>query len=183
MSHHFSSQHIILLAAGALALGSGCARRQTDKMNQGEQDLFAQYQKSDYEKDMVTHDGEQDYKDQGQGVSPKVLKSIQDAVENVYERDFGRCLQRDMEAFENRWIAGTFSVEFSIATSGKVTQARITAMDIKERKPPKGKKENQNREAKLFGPCVEESASKWEFDPAPEVDYVYTYSGKVGEQF
>jgi hypothetical protein len=52
-------------------------------------------------------------------VSPKVLKSIQDTVENVYERDFGRCLQKDMEAYENRWIAGTFSVEFTIDTSAR----------------------------------------------------------------
>jgi hypothetical protein len=173
----------MILAAGALVLASGCARRQTDKMNAGEEDLYAKYQNTSYEKDMVTAKETQEYEDQGQGVSPRVLKSIQDTVENVYERDFGRCLQRDMEEYENRWIAGTFSVEFTIAPTGKVTAARITAMDIKERKPPKGKKENQNREAKLFGPCVEESASKWEFDPPPEVEYVYTYSGKVGERF
>ena len=170
-----------ILAAGALM--SGCAARQTAKQNEGEQELFAKYQDSKYEKDIVTDDGQQEYKDQGAGVSPRVLKSIQDAVENVYERDFGRCLQKDMDEYENRWIAGTFSVEFTISTSGKVTKARMTAVDIKERKPPKGKKENQNREAKLFGPCVEESAAKWEFDPPPEVEYVYTYSGKVGEQF
>jgi len=173
----------MIMAAAALVLASGCARRQTDKMNSGEEDLYAKYQSSSYEKDMVTANETQEYADQGQGVSPKVLKSIQDTVENVYERDFGRCLQKDMEEFENRWIAGTFSVEFTIATSGRVTQARITQMDIKERKPPKGKKDNQAREAKLFGPCVVDSAGKWEFDPPPEVEYVYTYSGKVGEQF
>jgi len=170
-----------ILAAGALT--SGCAARQTAKQNEGEQDLFAKYEESKYEKDMVTDDGQQDYAESGKGVSPRVLKSIQDAVENVYERDFGRCLQKDMDEYENRWIAGTFSVEFTINTTGQVTKARITAMDIKERKPPKGKKENQARDAKLFGPCVEQSAAKWEFDPPPEVEYVYTYSGKVGESF
>jgi hypothetical protein len=174
---------LMLLAASGLALSSGCARRQTDKMNSGEQELYDKYQSSSYEKDMVTHEVTRDYADQGQGVSPKVLKSIQDTVENVYERDFGRCLQKDMEEFENRWIAGTFSIEFTIDTTGKVTAARLTQEDIKERKPPKGKKENQNRAAKLFGPCVVDSAGKWEFDPPPEVEYVYTYSGKVGEQF
>ncbi len=174
---------LMLLAASGLALSSGCARRQTDKMNSGEQDLYDKYQSSSYEKDMVTSEETRDYADQGQGVSPKVLKSIQDTVENVYERDFGRCLQKDMEEFENRWIAGTFSIEFTIDTTGKVKSARLTQEDIKERKPPKGKKENQNREAKLFGPCVVDSAGKWEFDPPPEVEYVYTYSGKVGEQF
>ena len=177
------TQIILTTLAASLMLASGCARRQLDKMNTGEEGLYAKYQDSSYEKDMVTSKETQEYADQGQGVSPKVLKSIQDTVENVYERDFGRCLQKDMEAFENRWIAGTFSVEFTINTVGIVIQARITQMDIKERKPPKGKKENQARDAKLFGPCVEESASKWEFDPPPEVEYVYTYSGKVGEQF
>lgn len=172
-----------ILAVTSLALASGCARRQLDKMNNGEEDLYAKYQESSYEKDMVTHEETKDYEDQGKGVSPKVLKSIQDTVENVYERDFGRCLQKDMEAYENRWIAGTFSVEFTINTTGQVTQARITQSDIKERKPPKGKKENQQREAKLFSGCVEDSAKKWEFDPPPEVEYVYTYSGKVGESF
>lgn len=172
-----------ILAATALVLTSGCARRQTDKMNKGEENLYAKYQESDYEKDMVTAEESREYEDQGKGVSPKVLKSIQDTVENVYERDFGRCLQKDMEEYENRWIAGTFSVEFTINVGGQVTKARITQMDIKERKPPKGKKENKAREAVLFGPCVEESAKKWEFDPPPEVEYVYTYSGKVGEQF
>ena len=172
-----------ILAASALVFTSGCAARQTDKMNKGEENLYAKYQESSYEKDMVTAEESREYEDQGQGVSPKVLKSIQDTVENVYERDFGRCLQKDMEEFENRWIAGTFSVEFTIAVTGKVTKARITQIDIKERKPPKGKKQNQAREAVLFGPCVEESAQKWEFDPPPEVEYVYTYSGKVGESF
>jgi RNA polymerase-binding transcription factor DksA len=179
-------QHTTLLtitAAATLALASGCARRQTNKMNTGEEELYAKYQESSYEKDMVTHEETKEYADQGKGVSPKVLKSIQDTVENVYERDFGRCLQKDMEAYENRWIAGTFSVEFTINTAGQVTQARITQADIKERKAPKGKKENPQREAKLFSGCVEESAKKWEFDPPPEVEYVYTYSGKVGESF
>ena len=174
---------VLTTLAASLALASGCARRQLDKMNTGEEDLYSKYQGKEYDKDMVTHKESQDYDDQGKGVSPKVLKSIQDTVENVYERDFGRCLQRDMEAYENRWIAGTFSVEFTISTTGQVTQARITQSDIFERKPPKGKKENAKREAKLFQPCVEESAAKWEFDPPPEVEYVYTYSGKVGESF
>lgn len=177
------TQIILTTLAASLVFAGGCARRQLDKMNNGEEDLIAKYQESSYEKDMVTHKESQDYEDQGQGVSPKVLKSIQDTVENVYERDFGRCLQKDMEAYENRWIAGTFSVEFTINTVGIVTAARITQSDIIERKPPKGKKDNQKREAKLFAPCVEESAKKWEFDPPPEVEYVYTYSGKVGESF
>ncbi len=181
--HHTLPLFLSAVAVSAMALSSGCARRQLNSMNDGEEAMFNKYQKSSYEEDMVTAEEAREYEDQGQGVSPKVLKSIQDTVENVYDRDFGRCLQQDMEAYENRWIAGTFSVEFTINVGGQVTNARITQMDIKERKPPKGKKANEARDAKLFPVCVEESARKWEFDPPPEVEYVYTYSGKVGERF
>ena len=176
---------LILLAAALAA--PGCASRQRDKMDKGEDDLYAQYQKTDYDKDMVkAEEGLSEYSGKSEGsVSPKVLASIQDTLENVYERDFGRCLQKDMEAYENRWIAGTFSVEITINTAGKVTKVNMNAMDIKERKPPKGvpKDKFQPREAKLFPTCVDESAFKWEFDPPPEVEYVYTYTGKVGESY
>lgn len=176
----------VILLAAAFA-GTGCAKRQLDKMDKREDQLYADYTKTDYDKDMVkAEEGLSEYDGDAQAsVSPKTLASIQDTMESVYERDFGRCLQRDMEAYENRWIAGTFSVEVTINTQGKVTKVNMPAQDIKERRPPKGvpKDKFQPREAKLFGPCVEESAFKWEFDPAPEVEYVYTYTGKVGEAY
>ena len=89
---------LILLAAALAA--PGCAARQRDKMEKGEDDLYAQYQKTDYDKDMVkAEEGLSEYGGETKGsVSPKVLASIQDTLENVYERDFGRCLQKDMEA-------------------------------------------------------------------------------------
>lgn len=176
----------VILLAAALA-GPGCAKRHLDKMDKNEDNLYAEYEKTDYDKDMVkAEEGLNEYDREAQAsVSPKTLSAIQDTMESVYERDFGRCLQRDMEEYENRWIAGTFSVEVTIATSGKVVGVNLPAVDIKERRPPKGvpKDKFQPREAKLFAPCVEESAFKWEFDPAPEVEYVYTYTGKVGEAY
>lgn len=175
----------LLLAATLFA--PGCAKRQLDKMDKNEDNLYAGYQKTSYDKDMVkSGEGLDEYDRSSQAsVSPKVLASIQDTIENVYERDFGRCLQRDMEAYENRWIAGTFSAEVTINTAGKVVKVNLPAIDIKERKPPKGvpKDKFQPRDAKLFPSCVEESAFKWEFDPPPEVEYTYTYTGKVGESY
>lgn len=176
----------VFMLAAALAV-PGCAKRQLDKMDKNEDHLYAEYTKTDYDKDMVkANEGLDEYdRDTKGSVSPKTLASIQDTMESVYERDFGRCLQRDMEAYENRWIAGRFSLEVTISTSGKVTKVNMPQQDIKERRPPKGvpKDKFQPREAKLFASCVEESAFKWEFDPAPEVEYVYTYSGKVGEAY
>ncbi|HEY8377622.1 MAG TPA: hypothetical protein VIK91_14100 [Nannocystis sp.] len=176
----------LLLLAAALAV-PGCAKRQLDKMDKAEEQMWSDLTKTDYDKDMVKANEGLDEYDRGSqaSVSPKTLASIQDTVTNVYERDFGRCLQRDMEAYENRWIAGTFSMEVTINTAGKVTNVNIPMIDIKERRPPKGvpKDKFQPREAKLFASCVEESAFKWEFDPPPEVEYVYTYTGKVGEAY
>ena len=176
----------VILLAAALA-GPGCAKRHLDKMDKNEDNLYAEFQKTELDKDMVKAEaGLSEYDSSEQmSVSPRTLSSIQDTMESVYERDFGRCLQRDMEAFENRWLAGTFSVEVTIATSGKVTNVVLPAVDIKERRPPKGvpKDKFKPRDAELFPICVQESAFKWEFDPAPEVEYVYTYTGKVGEAY
>ncbi len=163
------------------ATGAGCAKRQMNKMNNEEAALAGQYDGSSYEKDMVQADNNKTYADAGTGVSPERLAAIQDTITSVYERDLGRCLQQDMEAYSNRWIAGTFTVEFKINTKGQVIEARLLEQDIKERRLPPGQKEA--REAKLFGPCIEAAIYKWEFDPPPEVDYVHTYTGKVGEAF
>ncbi|MEZ4451717.1 MAG: hypothetical protein R3B09_19785 [Nannocystaceae bacterium] len=167
--------------AVAVAGATGCTKRQLNKMNSEEDALYGKYQGEDYEKDMVQSEQSKDYADQGQSIAPKTLASIQDTITNVYERDFGRCLQLDMEEYSNRWIAGTFTVEFKIDTKGKVIEVNLLEEDIKERRLPPGQKEA--RSAKKFGPCIEQSIYKWEFDPAPEVVYVHTYTGKVGEAF
>lgn len=187
MRHHVSTLPTLTALVAVALTAPGCAKRQLNKMDNNEDDLYASYQKTDYDKDMVkAEEGLNEYsREEDQSVSPKVLKSIQDTIENVYERDFGRCLQRDMEEYENRWIAGTFSAEVTINTAGKVTKVNIPAIDIKERKPPKGtpKDKFKPRDAVKFPSCVEESAFKWEFDPPPEVEYTYTYTGKVGEAY
>lgn len=171
----------LISASVALASAGGCAKRQLNKMNNEEDALYGQYKGEEYEKDMVQSEQSKDYEDQGDSISPKTLASIQDTITNVYERDLGRCLQQDMEEYGNRWIAGTFTVEFKINTKGQVIGVDVLEQDIKERRLPPGQKEA--REAKKFGPCIETSIYKWEFDPAPEVEYVHTYTGKVGEAF
>jgi hypothetical protein len=170
----------VMLISLAIVGTAGCAKRRLNKMNSEEDQLFGKYDGSQYEKDMVQA-GDQDYADRGQGVSPERLASIQDTITSVYERDLGRCLQQDMEAYSNRWIAGTFTVEFTIDTKGQVIETKLLEQDIKERRLPPGQKEA--RSAKLFGPCIEQAIFKWEFDPPPEITYKHTYTGKVGEAF
>ncbi|MCA9661059.1 MAG: hypothetical protein KC486_22145 [Myxococcales bacterium] len=171
----------LIIVGVALAMSGGCAKRQLNKMDAQEDKLAAQYDGSSYEEDMVQADASQEYEDQGDSISPEALAGIQDTITNVYERDFGRCLQEDMDAYNNRWIAGTFAVEFRINTKGKVTEVSLLEEDIKEIKLPPGQKEP--RKAKLFGPCIERAIYKWEFEKPPEVEYVHTYTGQVGEAF
>lgn len=170
----------LLIVAFSLSAG-GCAKRQLSKMDSEEADLASQYDGSDYSEDMVQADNSEVHEDQGDSISPQALASIQDTITNVYERDFGRCLQEDMDAYDNRWIAGTFTVEFKINTGGKVIEVNLLEEDIKEQRLPPGQKEA--RLAKLFGPCIENAIYKWEFEVPPEVEYVHTYTGKVGEAF
>lgn len=181
MSNQSFTVHLgmALLVGLPLLTTSGCVNRRLEKMNEREQSVYKEYQGEKYEDDLVSVEGEE-VDDQGDSVAPATLAAIQDTITNVYERDFGRCLQKDMDAFENRWIAGTFSVEFTITTEGKVTSAEVLEMDIKEQKTDKGKKA---RKAEIFPGCVEESVYRWEFDPPPEVEYTHTYTGKVGEAF
>ncbi|MEZ4381462.1 MAG: hypothetical protein R3A79_08935 [Nannocystaceae bacterium] len=171
----------LIVAGVALAMSGGCAKRQLNKMDDQEAALAAQYNGASYEQDMVRADANQEYEDQGDSISPEALAAIQDTITNVYERDFGRCLQEDMDAYNNRWIAGEFAVEFRIDTKGKVIEVNLLEEDIKEIKLPPGQKEP--RKAKLFGPCIERAIYKWEFEKPPEVEYVHTYTGQVGEAF
>ena len=171
----------VIFVGLAVALGGGCAKRQMNKMNNEEDALMAKYDGSSYEKDMVQADESTDYADQGGSVSPKTLASIQDTISNVYERDLGRCLQEDMDQYNNRWIAGTFTVEFKIDQKGKVIEVNLLEQDIEERRLPPGQKEA--RKATKFGPCIERAIYKWEFEKPPEVEYVHTYTGQVGEAF
>jgi len=170
----------LLIVALSFA-ASGCAKRQLQKMDSEEDALAAQYDGSEYSEDMVKADNSEVYEDQGESISPTALAAIQDTITNVYERDFGRCLQEDMDAYDNRWIAGTFTVEFKINTSGQVIEVNLLEEDIEERRLPPGQKEA--RKAKLFGPCIDAAIYKWEFEVPPEVEYVHTYTGKVGEAF
>jgi hypothetical protein len=165
----------------ALVGALGC----TPKVQTNE-DLLSQYTGEKYTDDMVATDYSS-VGDQGDAIDPRTLAAIEDAITTVYVSDFEKCLEKEMSRLENRWIAGTFSVEFTIEPSGMVSAARMLSQDIKERRTLNDNGEYVTeggaaaRSASEFTSCAEERIYKWEFDPAPEVTYTHSYNGQVGE--
>jgi hypothetical protein len=78
-------------------------------------------------------------------------------------------------------MRSVFLVEFTIATSGKASKARV--LEIETRKQDaRGSDLGQVSSDGMKG-CIQDSITEWEFDPPPEVDYVHTHKGQVGEAF
>ena len=99
----------------------------------------------------------------------------------MYEKDFERCLEEQMDVQETRFMRSMFSVEFTIDTTGKASAAKVLDIWVKKQNakgsnigdvPPDGMKA-----------CIGTAIDDWVFDPPPEVVYVHTYRGQVGEAF
>jgi hypothetical protein len=150
------------------------------------QEMLAEYGGEKYAEDMVATDYEST-EDQGASIDPRTQAAIEDTIRTVYVSDFEKCLEKEMSKLENRWIAGPFSVEFTIEPTGMVTAVKMLEEDIIERRTMNAKGEFVTeggappRKADGFSACVEERVFKWEFDPPPEVTYTHTYNGQVGE--
>lgn len=172
----------LFLAVAALSL-SACKKKGQETTNA---EFAEMYDKHHYD-DMVTTDEYNNYSEQGDSISPREMELIQQTIEE-YAGDFEHCLEVEMDRLENRWIAGPFAVEFHISSkTGKVTEVRVTEADIKERRT-KDKDGNfvteggaEPRMADQYGQCIHDKLMDWEFDPPPEVDYVHTYTGDIGE--
>ena len=165
------------IAAAGMLVATGCAKQQSD-----DPDVAAGYRDNNkYEADIVTAEKRKNYKEQGKGIKPETLQSIQETIDNVYAKDFENCLERQMDENGTRFMRSVFLVEFTIATSGKASKARV--LEIETRK--------QNAKGSDVGPvdsagmkdCIQTSIQDWEFDPPPEVNYVHTHKGQVGEAF
>jgi hypothetical protein len=171
------------VTVAALLVLPSCVKRKV----QSNDDLYGEFAKTDHYSEDIQATEYDKTEDQGASIDPRTMAAIDDQIREVYVTDFERCLERDMDEFDNRWIAGDFTVEFTIQTSGKVTQARVLSIDIHERRT-----KNQNgayvteggaapRAAAIFPGCLEETLVGWEFDPPPEVTFTHTYNGHVGE--
>jgi hypothetical protein len=172
---------LMLVSLVALVGAVGCKKKAVSN-----QDLLNQYSGDKYASDMVATDYEKT-EDQGESIDPRTQAAIEDSIRTVYVTDFEKCLEQEMSRLENRWVAGDFSVEFTIEPSGMVSKVNFLEVDIQERKTLDDKGEfvseggKAPRKADKFESCAETKLYKWEFDPAPEVTYTHSYNGKVGE--
>lgn len=167
---------MIIVVGGALA-ASGC--KTTETVEHTNDELYSQFEAQDhYSKDIQTASDQKAYEDVGTGIKPETLASIETTITEVYITDFEHCLEEEMSRLENRWVAGTFTVEMAIETSGAVSDIRVFDVDLKERRVADGA---TARDADQFKPCIEEKMASWEFDPAPEIRYVHTHIGRMGE--
>ncbi len=172
-THKLTTTTVLVLAC--VALVGGCKRNKED----GNADLLAGYASGNkYEQGpaMPEH-----YESEGASVSVATMNAIEDTIKEVYVKDFERCAEKEMERYDNRWIAGTFDIEVTIQTTGKVTEVEIRNVDVKERKLAKGQKEL--RGVVDFEACLKQHAMEWEFDPAPEAVYDHSHKGRVGEAY
>ena len=171
------SRSLLMILVGGTLAAAGCKNTKTEKPTNS--DLYSQFEKQDhYSDDIQTASDQVDYEDVGSGIKPDTLFAIEQAFTEVYVTDFEHCLEAEMSRLENRFVAGTFTIELAIETTGAVSDVRIFDIDIKERRVPEGQ---AARDAEQFEPCVREKVTAWEFDPPPEIRYVHTHIGSVGE--
>lgn len=178
MNHGKTTKVAALIVLG-LGL-SGC-KKGPDSDNP---DVAAGYRgadNNDYEEDIITADRSKDYDDQGKGISPEILQNIDDTILTVYLTDIERCLEDEMSEAETRFMRSAFLVEFTINTAGKTSQGKVLQIETREQSA-KGEDKGEHDSAAMKS-CIETSVTEWEFDPPPEIDFVHTYRGTVGEAF
>lgn len=154
----------------------GCKKVDTDHP-----DVASGHRKNKYHSDIVTGTYRDDHDDQGKGIMPNTLRSIEDTINNVYEKDFERCLEDEMSIADTRFMRSAFSVEFKIDTSGKSSSANVINIWLKTQNA-KGSNIAEVPADNLKA-CIASAITEWVFDPPPEVDHVHTYKGQVGEAF
>jgi hypothetical protein len=169
------SRLLVALSLSVLVLPA-CKRRQTDNP-----DVAADYKDNQYQDDVVTARMRNDYENQGKGIDPKTLTQIEDTIQTVYQRDIERCLEDQMSEHNTRFLRSVFVVEFHIDTSGQAGDAKI--LEIAMRKQNAKGSDLGEVPADGLKSCIQAAIGEWEFEPAPEVEYVHTYRGQVGEAF
>jgi hypothetical protein len=170
------SKPIFVAALLVFAVLPGCKKRDTDNP-----DVAASHRNGKYNSDIVTGSYREETEDQGKGIHPSTLRSIEDTITNTYERDFERCLEDEMDEAGTRFMRSMFTVEFRIDTKGDAGNAKI--LDIWLKKQNAKGTDIGEIPADNLKKCIAGAIDEWVFDPAPEVDYVHTYRGQVGEAF
>lgn len=168
----------LALLMSVTALGAvGCKKQDTDSP-----DVAGKFRdQNKYKGDIVTGTYADKHDDQGKGIQPNTLRSIEDTINNSYEKDFSRCLEDEMAVADTRFMRSAFSVEFKIDTSGKSSNAKILRIWLKKQNA-KGTDIGEVL-ADNLSKCIVDAIGEWVFDPAPEVDHIHTYQGQIGEAF
>ncbi len=174
-----SSKIMLLVTATAVLALPGCKKKQMDNT-----DVAAGYRgagNNQYEEDIVTARKRNEYDDQGKGINPSTLTAIEDTIQTVYLRDLERCLEDEMATHDTRFLRSTFTVEFHIDTQGSASNAKILKIWL-GKQDAKGSQIG-DLDPKAMESCIAGMIAEWEFEPAPEVEYVHTYQGQVGEAY
>ena len=167
----------ISTVAVALVALPACKPKETDNP-----DVAAEYRGNNaYEEDIVDARKRHDYESQGKGIKPSTLLAIEDTILTVYLRDLERCLEDEMETQETRFLRSVFTVEFHIDTDGQAGKAKVLDIWVKKQNAKGANLEEVPPDA-MEG-CIKTNIAEWVFDPAPEVEYIHTYQGQVGEAF
>lgn len=179
--NHGNTHKVAALLVLGLGLGLSSCKKKQDSDNPDVAAGHRGVDNNDYEGDIVTADRSQDYADQGQGISPETLQNIDDTILTVYLTDIERCLEDEMSEAETRFMRSAFLVEFTINTAGQTSQGKV--LQIETRKQTAKGADAGEIDSGPMKSCIETSVTQWEFDPAPEIDFVHTYRGRVGEAF
>jgi hypothetical protein len=78
-------------------------------------------------------------------------------------------------------LRSAFTVEFRIDPQGRANDTKVLRIETRKQ-DPKGGDLGEISSAPMKE-CIVAHISEWTFDPAPQVDYVHTYTGRVGEAF
>ncbi len=181
MDQHHAKQSMAALVALGLGLGLTACKNKGPTDNP---DVAAGYRGADnneYEGDIITADRRQDYDSQGKGISPEVLQNIDDTILTTYLTDIERCLEDEMDVAETRFMRAVFLIEFHVNTKGQTTEGKVLELNARKQNA-KGADQGEHDAANMKS-CIETSVKEWEFDPPPEVEFVHTYRGQVGEAF
>jgi hypothetical protein len=165
-----------LLLLSALVAAGGCKPKETDNP-----DVASDYRHSKYEQDIETGTYRDETGDQGKGVKPATLAAIDDVIKNTYGPELHQCLEGEMEEHDYQFLRAVFLVEFTIEASGKTKGAKLKALDLSQqdaRGQDIGKLASDH-----LARCIVTEVNGWVFDPAPEVEFVDTYAGKLHEAY
>jgi hypothetical protein len=168
-----SSLLVLALVAGTLA---SCEKRLTDNP-----DVASQFRNSKYNDDIVTGSYRDDTEDQGKGVRPETLMAIDQRITDVFAVDFRHCLEDQMDESDSRFMRAQFRVQFTIEPTGQAHDAQVLKIDL-SKQDAKGHDVGTLPPVQL-GQCIVSAVDTWKFDPAPEVAFVDTYEGKLGEAY